>query len=336
VTRELAIVRRDPVLARLDIARSALAKAQTIQAVKQIADLATAAKVYARQQKLGQESIGFANAVKVEALRRLGEILKQTERNKGGAGRLGGGTSGTQKVPLLDAPPTLADEGLTKKESALAQKLASLPVEQFEQVKEGTASVAKALREVERARRPTIVLPTTDTYRVIYADPPWSYSNSGVINDDNYGHVARHYPSMTIKELCAMPVRKIVDGDAVLFLWVTSPLLAECFAVVDAWGFTYKTSFVWDKVRHNFGHYNSVRHELLLICTRGSCTPDVPTLIDSVVTIERSDVHSQKPERFREIIDELYPRGARVELFARRDPPDPWRAWGNEPAAVSA
>ena len=145
MTRELAIVRRDPVLARLDIARSALAKAQTIQAVKQIADLATAAKVYARQQKLGQESIGFANAVKVEALRRLGEILKQTERNKGGAGRLGGGTSGTQKVPLLDAPPTLADEGLTKKESALAQKLASLPVEQFEQVKEGTASVAKAL-----------------------------------------------------------------------------------------------------------------------------------------------------------------------------------------------
>jgi hypothetical protein len=65
--------------------------------------------------------------------------------------------------------------------------------------------------------------------------------------------------------------------------------------VIEAWGFTYKTSFVWDKVRHNYGHYNSVRHELLLVCTRGSCTPDEPTpMPDSVVVEERSDVHSER------------------------------------------
>ena len=62
--------------------------------------------------------------------------------------------------------------------------------------------------------------------------------------------------------------------DAVLFLWVPSPLLADGWPLIAAWGFTYKASFVWDKVKHNYGHYNSVRHELLLIAPRGSCLPE--------------------------------------------------------------
>jgi N6-adenosine-specific RNA methylase IME4 len=50
---------------------------------------------------------------------------------------------------------------------------------------------------------------------------------------------------------------------------------------------------------------------------------------DSVQVIERTG-HSEKPERFRELIDELYPTGKRVELFARTPPPPPWEGWGNE------
>ena len=134
---------------------------------------------------------------------------------------------------------------------------------------------------------------------------------------------------MTIAELCAMDIKGIAGDDAVLFLWVTSPLLDECWPIIKAWGFNYKTSFVWDKVKHNFGHYNSVRHELLLVCTRGSCTPDAKELIDSVVEVERSKAHSGKPERFREIIDQLYPHGKRIELFARKNTKG-WEAYGNE------
>ena len=73
---------------------------------------------------------------------------------------------------------------------------------------------------------------------------------------------------------------------------------------------------------------------LLLICTRRSCRPDVHTLIDNVVAVEKSAVHSQKPERYREIIDLLYPHGPRIELFARGQVQEPWVTWGNE-AAVS-
>ena len=134
---------------------------------------------------------------------------------------------------------------------------------------------------------------------------------------------------MTISELCALDIKGIVEDNAVLFLWVTSPLLAECWPVIKAWGFKYKSSFVWDKVKHNFGHYNSVRHEFLLICTRGSCTPDHDKLFDSVVEIERTKTHSEKPEKFRQIIDTLYPHGKRIELFARKKTKG-WEVYGNE------
>jgi len=163
-------------------------------------------------------------------------------------------------------------------------------------------------------------------YRVIYADPPWSYGNKLT---EGYGAAENHYPTMSIDELCALPVADMTNGNAVLFLWTTSPLLKESFKVIDAWGFKYKTSFVWDKVRHNMGHYNSVRHEFLLVCTKGSCTPDVSKLFDSVVVCERSDKHSEKPEVFREMIDTLYTRGNKIELFARKSVPG-WDVWGNQ------
>lgn len=203
--------------------------------------------------------------------------------------------------------------------------------ELFEQIKTGEITIPQAKREIVRQERvESPPLPTAGKYRVIYADPPWKYGNDGIIGDtDHYGHVGRHYPSMTIQELCELPIKGMAEDDAVLFLWVTSPLLEDAFPLIRAWGFKYKTSFVWDKVGHNFGHYNSVRHELLLVCTRGSCTPDNLRLFDSVQSIEKSDKHSEKPEEFREIIDTLYTHGNKIELFARISA-NGWEAWGNE------
>jgi N6-adenosine-specific RNA methylase IME4 len=173
--------------------------------------------------------------------------------------------------------------------------------------------------------------PLVGRYRIFYVDPPWDYGNSGL---QQYGHASFHYPPMSTDELCDLDIKARAIDDAVLFLWVTSPLLAECFRVVDAWHFAYKTSFIWNKVKHNFGHYNSVRHELLLVCTRGSCTPDNPKLYNSVQAIERSPKHSAKPEEFRKIIDSMYrsPKGRndRIELFPRERPPKHWDSWGNE------
>lgn len=208
-----------------------------------------------------------------------------------------------------------------------AKKIKAEAPEFIPRIMSGEMTIPQVKREIVfRERKEAPELPS-EKYRIIYADPPWKYGNNGL---EDYGHAERHYPTMSISELCQLPIEKLSDANSVLFLWVTSPLLAESFDVIKAWGFKYKTSFVWDKIKHNFGHYNSVRHEFLLICTKGSCTPDQRKLFDSVQSIERTEKHSQKPQEFRNIIDEIYTKGKRIELFARENFAG-WDSWGNEP-----
>ena len=162
-------------------------------------------------------------------------------------------------------------------------------------------------------------------FRIVLADPPWQY-------EDVTGTKAAelHYPTMTNEAIAALPVREHVERDAVLFLWVPAPHIFAAQAVIEAWGFEHKTGLVWDKRRPVYGHYVAVQHEHLLICTRGSCTPDRPTpMPPSVQAFPRTE-HSAKPKEFREMVDRLYPFGRRVELFARGAVPKPWIAWGNE------
>lgn len=154
----------------------------------------------------------------------------------------------------------------------------------------------------------------TGKFRVIYADPPWQYDNRNP--PGRFVEQGDYYPTLTIEQICALPVPDMAINNSVLFLWCTSPVLEQAFEVIRAWGFEYKASFVWDKVKHVMGHYNSVRHEFLLVATKGKCQPEVLKLFDSVQVIERNGPHSRKPPLFREIIDTIYPSGPRVELFA--------------------
>jgi N6-adenosine-specific RNA methylase IME4 len=216
---------------------------------------------------------------------------------------------------------------------SLGAKVAKAPKKTQVAVAKKTKAGAKPAAAVREAKAEELAANPVPSlrgkYRVIYADPPWNYADKcdeGAVQGQG---AAQHYPPMTIVELCALPVRALAEDDAVLFLWVTSPLLYNCAPVIDAWGFSYRASFVWDKVKHNMGHYNSVRHEFLLVCVRGSCQPDVRKLYDSVVVEERT-AHSAKPETFRTMIDTLYPHGKRIELFARGPAAKGWATWGNQ------
>jgi N6-adenosine-specific RNA methylase IME4/ParB-like chromosome segregation protein Spo0J len=218
---------------------------------------------------------------------------------------------------------------------SLAAKVAALPDDTQRAVVARVATGERPIEAMRQVRAEQIearqIAEPTGKYRVVYADPPWSYGNRmppGSTEPRDY------YPTMPLADICALPVREMAEPDAVLFLWTTSPILEESFSVVRAWGFAYKSSFVWDKVSHNLGHYNSVRHELLLVATRGSCQPDVRKLFDSVVSEERTE-HSRKPETFRTIIDTIYPHGTRIELFARHHAAG-WDVWGLEAHVGSA
>jgi N6-adenosine-specific RNA methylase IME4 len=197
--------------------------------------------------------------------------------------------------------------------------------DKFRELKAGKKTIQQAKREIIKENVKDQPELPADKYRVVYADPPWNYGNSGL---DDYGHAERHYPTMSIEELGKLGVPDIVEENSVLFIWTTSPLLEDCFRVIRMWDFKYKTSFVWNKIKHNFGYYNSVRHELLLVCTKGSCRPDNSKLFNSVQSIERK-AHSEKPDEFREIIDTLYTKGKKIELFSRKKV-DGWDVWGNQ------
>lgn len=162
-------------------------------------------------------------------------------------------------------------------------------------------------------------------YSLVYADPPWQYGNS---MPDYFTEQANHYPLMSVDEICAMPVKNMVENNAVLFLWVTSPILQDAFKVIEAWGFKYKTSFVWDKIKHNMGHYSSVRHEFLLLAIRGSYPLHNVKLYDSVLSEERTE-HSKKPEYYYSMIEDIYCNAKKLELFSRNKR-EGWVSYGNQ------
>lgn len=205
--------------------------------------------------------------------------------------------------------------------------------------KASVEDIQRALKSVaEHHARELSIVRTTDRrteardlaevqsrFTIIYADPPWEYDYS----KSDSRRIENNYPTMPIEAICALPVDSVAAADCVLFVWATSPKLAEAMRVIDAWGFTYRTSMVWVKDKIGMGYYARQRHELLLIATRGTLpVPDPAVRPDSVVEAPRLE-HSAKPHRFYSLIEAMYPDMPRLELFARNTRPG-WTAWGNE------
>ena len=140
----------------------------------------------------------------------------------------------------------------------------------------------------------------------------------------------RHYETMTVPEIMAMPVEEIAAPQALLFLWVTVPHLANGMDTASRWGFKYVSSFVWPKQRIATGYWIRNRHEIVLLCKRGRFPrPDGKAPFpDSVLDGEQRE-HSRKPIGLKDHIDDLWPQARRVELFARSDR-DGWTCWGDE------
>ena len=163
-------------------------------------------------------------------------------------------------------------------------------------------------------------------FRVVYADPPWPYGNEMIAYPST---PADHYEQLTLEGIIQIMQGVKFTEDGVLLIWVPAPLLRSAFTVIDAIGLTYKTQFIWNKLLGNIGYYVRVKHENLLIATRGACTPEGTANFDSVY-VEKRTTHSAKPVEFRNMIDQMYPHGERLEMFARGKAPKGWNFWGDE------
>ncbi len=158
------------------------------------------------------------------------------------------------------------------------------------------------------------------TFGTVYADPPWSYGNTAA-----RGAAENHYQTMTLHDICGLPVSQLAAPRAHLHLWTTAAFLNDAFSVIEAWGFAYKSCFVWVKPLIGCGNYWRLAHELLLLGVRGR-TPFRDKTQRSWLELARGR-HSGKPERLRKIIERVSP-GPYLELFGRK-PVDGWVVFGD-------
>jgi N6-adenosine-specific RNA methylase IME4 len=330
----------DLILAKVDKARQLLAQAANAREAKKVMDLAEAAKIFAKRQKLGQESIDYAHAIVIDAQTCMGEFLRRQEKNKGAKGNPGGRGNKNVRSPNGSAqPPTLKELGVSFKESSNAQFLAGLaklnPV-QHEQIRSNKKSVAKVRRQAQRIEqdeqlkkaqaqpKPIIV---KGPYDVVMADPPWRYdANSAPDNRE----IENHYPTATLEEIFTHIQQIPLAKDCRLFLWATAPKLKEAFEVMEAWGFKSRSGAVWDKLKIGMGYWWRIQHEHLLIGVRGrpEHTPELERV--SSIFRETPTVHSAKPQCVYQWIERAFPEAAKLEMYCRGLPRPGWAAWGNQ------
>ncbi|MBN7524312.1 S-adenosylmethionine-binding protein [Mycobacteroides abscessus subsp. massiliense] len=180
---------------------------------------------------------------------------------------------------------------------------------------------------------------TPGGFRCVLADPPWRFGNrrSGMSPESG---LRPRYNTMSLSDICDLPVASIAATDAHLYLWVPSAMLPEGLKVMSAWGFRYTTSITWLKTRldgepdgSGVGFYFRNATELLLFGVRGSLrTLPAARSMPNVISARRRE-HSRKPTEAYWLVEQSSP-GPRLELFAREARVG-WVSWGDESEGVS-
>lgn len=168
-------------------------------------------------------------------------------------------------------------------------------------------------------------------YGTIIADPPWSFTTHSTKGHGKSPHA--HYECMDIDAIAAVPVASVAAPDCALFMWATAPMLPQALAVMDEWGFQFKTAGAWAKqsktgAKWAFGTGYCFRSaaEFFLLGTRGRPAVQSRSVRNLIAAPVRE--HSRKPDDLHAMAEALY-AGPRLELFARERRPG-WDAWGNE------
>ena len=173
------------------------------------------------------------------------------------------------------------------------------------------------------------------TYRTIYADPPWQFQNrTGKVAPEHKR--LKRYETMSLDEIKRLPVSEAAGEKSHLYLWVPNALLPEGLEIMKAWGFEYKTNIIWEKVRtdgqpdgRGVGFYFRNVTEILLFGIHGKNNRTLQpgrSQVNLIRSMKRE--HSRKPDEIIPII-EACSSGPYLELFARGDRPG-WDMWGNQ------
>jgi len=220
----------------------------------------------------------------------------------------------------------IEEKGSEEVKKALAKGEISIN-EAHKQIKAEETRQARVDNIVKISKGNSSLEQIAEFYPVVYVDPPWQYEYS----ETESRAIENQYPTMSLDEIKALKVSEITTKDCVMFMWATSPKLAESLELLDAWGFTYKTCAVWDKQKIGMGYYFRQQHELLLVGVKGK--PPIPkpeNRPSSVLSYPRGK-HSAKPVEIYEMLEAMYPEMPKLEMFCR-SPREGWGVWGNQSA----
>ena len=173
-------------------------------------------------------------------------------------------------------------------------------------------------------------------FTTIMADPPWRFQNSTGKVAPEHKRLNR-YSTMTLEEIKALPVAKVANDTAHLYLWVPNALLPEGLAVMQAWGFKYKANIIWHKIRKDGGsdgrgvgfYFRNVTEVLLFGTIGRSARTLAPgrTQVNMIQTRKRE--HSRKPDEQYGLIESCSP-GPYLEMFGRGIQSQKWMVWGHQ------
>lgn len=152
-------------------------------------------------------------------------------------------------------------------------------------------------------------------YGVIYIDIPWTFevrSENGMDRSEQ-----NHYPTMTLDDIRAMEIPAATN--CAMFMWATTPHLANAIEILEGWGFDYKTCYVWDKIVPGLGYITRNQVEILLYGTKGTIPAPTPDMMMPQLISVTKTKHSEKPEVFADAITKMFPNTPKLEMFARRN-----------------
>ena len=288
------------------------------------------------------------NETRMWARWKLGRALAQVERGIG---------PGRGKKVSSGLTPLLKRLGQTRQTANMAQRIGTLPKEELKKTlakaresddlitlgelvilarpfwyqEKRTAKHKAIVREAKQKQKE--VPDSVGPFSLLYADPPWIFET--YTPDKTHRTPDDHYPTLSDEEIINFKIgkQKIADlatKNCALFLWCTSSNLVRALAVMDGWGFEYRTHAVWDKVKIGLGLVFRNQHEVLLYCVRGN-PPKPIKLFSSVFRYPRTR-HSAKPPEVRKALEIMYPfwkEQNRAELFCRGTI-EGWTSYGFE------
>ena len=168
-----------------------------------------------------------------------------------------------------------------------------------------------------------------------WRDPPWRFQNrTGKVAPEH--RRLKRYQTMTLDEICEMPICRHACDASHLYLWVPNALLEEGLRVMNAWGFRYKTNLIWYKVRKDGGpdgrgvgfYFRNVTELPIVLECGAACERSTRDARRSTCSPPASVNIPAKPSETYRIIEDCSP-GPYLELFAR-EPVEGWDQWGDE------